>query len=45
MLVKGMALDDVTTLLAHSDSRVTKEHYAKWTMGREDTQVHLHDQE
>jgi integrase len=36
MLVRGMALDDVTELLAHSDSRVTKLHYAKWTMGRED---------
>ena len=36
MLVKGMALDDVSRLLAHSDIRVTQKHYAKWTVGRED---------
>jgi integrase/recombinase XerD len=36
MLLKGLALDDVSRLLAHSDIRVTQRHYAKWTVGRED---------
>lgn len=35
-LLKGMALDDVSKLLAHGSIRVTAEHYAKWTIGRED---------
>jgi integrase len=35
-LLKGMALDDVSKLLAHGSIRVTSEHYAKWTVGRED---------
>lgn len=35
-LEKGMALDDVSMLLAHASIQVTKDHYAKWTVGRED---------
>jgi integrase len=35
-LLKGMALDDVSKLLAHSNIKVTQQHYAKWTVGRED---------
>lgn len=35
-LLKGMALDDVSKLLAHSSAKVTQQHYAKWTIGRDD---------
>jgi site-specific recombinase XerD len=35
-LQKGMAIEDVSKLLAHASIKVTLDHYAKWTIGRED---------
>ena len=36
LLQKGVQVDDVATLLGHSDPRITLRHYARWVKGRQD---------
>jgi integrase len=36
LLRKGVQVDDVATLLGHSDPRVTLRHYARWVKGRQE---------
>jgi integrase len=36
LLRKGVPIDDVATLLGHSDPRVTLRHYARWVKGRQE---------
>lgn len=36
LLQKGVSVDDVATLLGHSDPKITLRHYARWVKGRQD---------
>lgn len=36
LLQKGVQVDDVATLLGHSDPRITLRHYSRWVKGRQD---------